>query len=57
VKAWREHLKMTQAQVAEGAGMAQAAIARIEQGGSTPRKTTLAKLAQAMGLSLRQVDF
>ena len=55
VRAWREHLGLTQAQVAASAGMAQASIARIEGGESTPRTTTLAKLATAMGLALEQL--
>ena len=55
VRAWRQHLGLTQAQVAERAGMAQPSVARIEGGESTPRTTTLAKLAAAMGLVLEQV--
>jgi DNA-binding XRE family transcriptional regulator len=55
VRAWREHLGLTQARVAERAGMAQAAIARIERGESMPRAATLTKLAAAMGLTVEQL--
>ena len=54
VRAWREHLGLTQAQVAERADMAQASVARIERGESAPRAATLAKLAAAMGLTVEQ---
>lgn len=50
VVAWREHLGMTQAEVARRAGMKQSAVARIERGDSRPRHATLRRLASAMGL-------
>lgn len=56
VKAWREHLGLTQSQVADGANMQQAAIARIESGNITPRRPTLLRIALAMGLSVEQLD-
>jgi ribosome-binding protein aMBF1 (putative translation factor) len=55
VRAWREHLGLTQQQVADRAGMKQPALARIEQGESTPRAITLQRLAEAMGLSVAQL--
>ncbi len=55
VAAWREYLGLTQAEVAERAGMKQSAVARIERGESKPRSTTLRRLALAMGLHPRQL--
>lgn len=56
VRAWREHLGMTQEEVAEKAGMSQPALVKIEKPGAKPRKKTLAKVAGAMGLSVEQVQ-
>jgi len=55
VAAWREHLGMTQAEVARRAGMKQSAVARIERGDSRPRHATLRRLATAMGLHAGQL--
>ena len=56
VRAWREHLGLTQQQVAERAGMKQSALARLERGDGTPRAATLKRLAEAMGLSVAQLE-
>jgi len=50
IKAWREHLGMTQEQLAEKAGMKQSALARLESGAIKPRTATLVKLSKAMGV-------
>ncbi len=55
VKAWREYLGLTRQELAKKAGMKQASIARIEAGKTTPSKTTLKKLADAMGISVEQL--
>ncbi len=55
IKAWREYFKLTQAELAEKAGMKQSALARLESSSATPRKSTLAKLADAMGISVEQL--
>lgn len=55
IKSWREYFKLTQAKLAEKAGMKQAALARLETNNTTPRKSTLAKLADAMGISVEQL--
>ena len=55
IKAWREHFGLTQAGLAEKAGMKQAALARLECGNSTPRRATLDRLAHAMGLEIGQL--
>ena len=56
MKAWREHLRLTQAEVAAHMGITQAAYAQMEAA-SRPRKTTLARVAEAMGISVEQLDF
>jgi len=55
IKAWREYFKLTQAELAAKAGMKQSALARLESSSVTPRKSTLAKLAEAMGISVEQL--
>lgn len=56
VQCWREHLGLTQAELALKAGIQQPAIARIESNiNYKPRKTTLEKLARAMHLNLDQL--
>lgn len=55
IKAWREYFKLTQAELAAKAGMKQSALARLESGNTSPRKTTLSKLAEAMGISVEQL--
>jgi len=55
VAAWREHLGMTQAEVARRAWMKQSSVVRIERGDSRPRHATLRRLATAMGLRPEQL--
>ena len=52
--AWREHLGLTQAEVASRIGIAQAAYAQMERV-KQPRKATLEKVAAAMGLEVEQL--
>ena len=52
--AWREHLGLTQSEVAARIGITQAAYAQMERG-KRPRKATLEKVATAMGLELEQL--
>lgn len=56
IRAWREYLTLTQAEVANRIGISQAAYAQSEAA-VKPRKTTLQKIAKAMNLTLEQVDF
>ena len=56
VRAWREHLGMTQEQVATAAAMSQPQLAKIEGGATSPRRATLARLAAAMGITVGQLD-
>ena len=56
VKAWREYLGITQSELAKKAGMSQPAIAKLEQPSAKPRKATLKKMADAMSLTLGQLE-
>ena len=55
LKAWREYRGLTQAALAEAAGMQQPALARIENSNTTPRATTLARLALALNIEPEQL--
>ena len=52
--AWREHLALTQAEVAQRMSISQAAYAQMERA-KRPRKATLESIAQAMGLKAEQL--
>lgn len=56
MRAWREHLGLTQAEVAGRIGISQAAYAQMENT-ANPRRPTLKKIAMALGLSVEQLDF
>jgi transcriptional regulator with XRE-family HTH domain len=50
LKRQRTRRALTQAQLAERAGVTTATVARIERNEIEPRMTTLGKLAQALGV-------
>ncbi len=56
IKAWREYLGLTQAEVAQRLEISQAAFAQLETS-ATPRKSSLQRVAQALGLAFEQLDF
>ena len=56
VRHHREELGLTQAQLAERAGLQQPAVARFETGGTMPTIPMLERLAEALGLRLN-VEF
>lgn len=56
VRAERERLGLTQAELAERMGTTQPTVARLEAGGVTPSLDTLHRAAAALGLEL-VVDF
>ena len=56
VRAWREHLKLSQKEVAGHMGITQAAYSQMENSSDTLRKETLEKIAQAMGISYNQLS-
>lgn len=51
-KLWREHRGLTQAELAQAAGLSQPAIAQIESGQRKPGVVALQKLAKALGLDM-----
>ncbi|QQG66329.1 helix-turn-helix domain-containing protein [Desulfobulbus oligotrophicus] len=56
MRAWREYLGLTQAEVATRAGITQAAYAQMETV-ERPRMATLKKIAQALGITPDQLNF
>ena len=55
LKAWRTYLKMSQKDVAQKAGISQAALSQMEKIDNEHRTATLVKLAKAMGVSVDQL--
>lgn len=55
MRAWREHLKLTQAEVATKLEITQAAYAQLEAS-QRPRKSTLQRVAAALGITLEQLN-
>jgi hypothetical protein len=56
MRAWREHLGLTQAEVAARSNMTQGAYAQMENS-AKPRRASLKKIARAMGVTVEQLDF
>jgi transcriptional regulator with XRE-family HTH domain len=56
LQAWREYLMLTQADMAECMGITQAGYAQIEAA-KRPRKATLQKAAEALGITLEQLAY
>jgi len=55
VRAWREHLGLTQEDVAGRMGITRAAYAQMEAANANPRRATLAKIADALGVKADQL--
>jgi DNA-binding XRE family transcriptional regulator len=55
VRAWREYLNFTQAEIAKHIGVTQAALSQMEIVGAKLRKTTLIKLAGALKITVEQL--
>lgn len=55
IRAWREHLKLTQKEVAKRLKISQAALSQMEIPGKKLQKTTVMKLAKALGLPPEQL--
>jgi len=56
VRAWREHLDLTQKEVAARMGISQPAYNEMENGGGKLRKATREKIAAALGITPGQLD-
>ncbi|RKP50950.1 helix-turn-helix domain-containing protein [Trinickia fusca] len=56
LRAWREHLDLTQAEVAERLGISQSAYAQQENS-ERLRKSSREKIAAALGITAAQLDF
>jgi len=55
VRAWRDYLGRTQAELAEPLGVTQGQIAQWKLPEANPRHATLKRLAEALGLHLSQL--
>lgn len=55
IRAWREHLGLTQEEVATRMGVTRAAFAQMESPEANPRRTTLERIAQALGVTWEQL--
>ena len=56
IKEHRESAHMTQTQLAEAAGLPQSHISRLENGQHSPSNKTVAKIAGALKVSIRDLD-
>ncbi len=56
IRAWREHIGITQVELAHRMGISQAAVAKLEKPDAKPRGATLKKIAAALGISPAQLD-
>lgn len=57
IRAWREYLGLTKQEVAKRAGISLSGFAQIEANKRTrPHRTTLLKIADALGVQLRQLQ-
>lgn len=55
VRAWREYLKLTQAEVAARLGISQPSYAKQENSDSL-RRSSIEKIAAALGIKVEQLD-
>lgn len=54
-RAWREHLGLTKEQVAARMNISPAALEQIEARTAKPRRATLSKVAEALGVQVEQL--
>lgn len=57
LRAWREHLGLSQADIAAHMGITQPAYAQMEAGHDRLRKRTRDRIAKALGITADQLDF
>ena len=56
IKSWREYLGLTQQALADRIGISQPTLAKLEKSDANPRKSTLKRIADAMGIKPAQLD-
>lgn len=56
IRAWREHLKLTLTEIAERIGITEIELIQMEAGEIKLRKNTLRKVADALNISLEQLN-
>ena len=56
IRAWREHKKLSQAEMAERLGVTQPTYQAKEKPGANMRRKTLEKIADALGITYGQLD-
>ena len=56
IRAWRDHIGITQRELAARIGVSQAAVAKLEKPTAKPRRATLAKIDEALGISVEILD-
>ncbi len=56
IRAWREHIGITQRELAARIGVSQAAVAKLEKPNARPRRATLEKIAEALGIPIENLD-
>ena len=56
IRAWRDHIGITQRELAVRIGVSQAAVAKLEKPSARPRRATLEKIAEALGISIEYLD-
>lgn len=57
LRAWREHLGVSQADIADRMGISQSAYSQMEASHDRLRKNTRERIAGALGIAADQLDF
>ncbi|WP_420645218.1 helix-turn-helix domain-containing protein [Candidatus Leptofilum sp.] len=55
IRAWREYLSLSQKDVAQKAGISQSAYSQMEKPKANLRRTTINKIARALGIAPEQL--
>jgi len=57
IRAWREHLNLTQSEMAHRLEIRQPSYAAMEAPDAKPKKATRQRIAAVMGIALEQLEF
>jgi transcriptional regulator with XRE-family HTH domain len=57
LRVWRTHVGLKQGDLEQKAGLSHNSVSRIETGVVSPRLDTLERLAEALGISVEQLQF